>query len=92
MTVKNFLKFEVFVSIRYLSEAFLSVQFFQTLFIFCDLAYFSYFGTLSIIIITGGGDYNTDILGLYNTYILTAITPKTLKFIITYSGHSVNMK
>ena len=27
-----------------------------------------------------GGDYNTDILGLYNTYILTAITPKTLKF------------
>ena len=28
---------------------------------------------------TGGGDYNTDILGLYNTYILTAITPKTFK-------------
>ena len=27
-----------------------------------------------------GGDYNTDILGLYNTYILTAITPKTFKF------------
>ena len=27
-----------------------------------------------------GGDYNTDILGLYNTYILTAITPKTLKY------------
>ena len=29
---------------------------------------------------TGEGDYNTDILGLYNTYILTAITPKTFKF------------
>ena len=26
------------------------------------------------------GDYKTVILGLYNTYILTAITPKTLKF------------
>ena len=25
------------------------------------------------------GDYNIDILGLYNTYILTAITPKTFK-------------
>ena len=29
--------------------------------------------------ITGGGDYNTDMLGLYNTDILTAITPLTSK-------------
>ena len=27
--------------------------------------------------LTGGGDYNTDMLGLYNTDILTAITPLT---------------
>ena len=29
---------------------------------------------------TGGGGCNTDISGLYNTNILTAITPGTLKF------------
>ena len=29
--------------------------------------------------VTGGGGCNTDILGLYNTNILTAITPGTLK-------------
>ena len=29
-----------------------------------------------------GGDYNTDMLGLYNTDILTAITPLTLKILM----------
>ena len=62
----------------------------------CCLTLFQFYYLITILIIstmvrylfilslfiynTGEGDYNTDISGLYNTYILTAITPETWKF------------